>query len=238
MKLQHNLGGLNSLDSLSVWEKRVFVEPWEKVIFAIHVAMMGLSKHLGFEGVPTTFKDEWTWADLRKGAEAMPPFDYFRFRYYEKWLGGISEFFVGQGYITEAELDEKAAFYLKNPDAPLPEGDASEIDNQVIHYLEVGDSPKRDVAITPKFKVGDKVTVRNVKPADHTRLPGHLRGRTGVIETVRDGAYTYFCSAGEDGLGEPMPSYCVQFDPKDLWAEELTEPGTVFLADIFEVYLS
>ena len=77
---------------------------WEKRIFGIHVAMMGLSKHLGsavpkypVDEVPTTFKDKWTWADLRTGAEAMNPFDYFKFRYYEKWLGGITQFFIDRG---------------------------------------------------------------------------------------------------------------------------------------------
>ena len=57
------------------------------------------------EEVPTAFKDEWTWADLRKGAESMHPFDYFKYRYYEKWLGGISGFFVDKGYITAEELE-------------------------------------------------------------------------------------------------------------------------------------
>ena len=79
--------------------------------------------------------------------------------------------------------------------------------------------------------------VRDVPPSEHTRLPGHLRGKPGVIETVYDGAYAYFCSTGPDGLGEPMPSYCVRFDPADLW-NELSEPGNgAFYADLFEVYL-
>lgn len=65
-------------------------------IFGIYVAMMALSGHLdssvpacAIADVPTAFRDMWTWADLRAGAEAMDPFDYFKFRYYEKWLSGI-----------------------------------------------------------------------------------------------------------------------------------------------------
>jgi len=113
MKLQHNLGGLEGLGPVD-FEKRVFVEPWETRIFGIHVAMMGLSQHLKeaipkypIDQVPTKFRSTWTWADLRKGAEAMNPFDYFKYRYYEKWLGGISGFFVSQGYISQEELDER-----------------------------------------------------------------------------------------------------------------------------------
>ena len=156
MKLQHHLGGLEGLDPITP-EKRVFVEPWEKTIFAIHTAMMGLSNHLGFKDVPTTFKDEWTWADLRKGAEAMPPFDYFRFRYYEKWLGGISGWFVAQGYVTADELEAKTKEYLADPMTAKPSGGDAKIDAQVRHYLETGDSPKRDLAEPAKFKVGDAV---------------------------------------------------------------------------------
>jgi nitrile hydratase len=236
MKLQHGLGGLEGLDPITP-EKRVFVEPWEKTIFAIHTAMMGLSSHLGFKDVPTKLADEWTWADLRKGAEGMNPFDYFRFRYYEKWLGGISGWFVAKGYVTAEELEAKTQAFLTDPSASKPAAGDPKIDEQVRHYLVTGDSPKRTVATTPAFKAGDTVLVKDVPHTEHTRLPGHLRGKTGTVETVYDGAYTYFCSTGPDGLGEPMASYCVRFDPAKLW-DSGSEPGnTAFYADLFEVYL-
>jgi nitrile hydratase len=170
------------------------------------------------------------------GAEAMNPFDYFKFRYYEKWLGGISGFFVSQGYISQEELDAKTKEFLANPDAPGASGGDPGIDKQVTHYLETGDSPLRDVNLQAKFKAGDKIRVKDVPPSAHTRLPGHLRGKTGVVDLVYDGCYTYFCSTGPDGLGEPMPSYCVKFDPKELW-NELAEDNNSFYADIFETYL-
>ena len=50
----------------------------------------------GFQ-LPTTFDSFWSWGHLRQGAEGMNPFDYFKFRYYEKWLGGISGFFIDEG---------------------------------------------------------------------------------------------------------------------------------------------
>jgi nitrile hydratase len=88
VKLQHYLGGLEGLDGPLDFEKRVFVEDWERRIFGIHVALMGLSSSLrdalpGYvlDEVPTAFTSTWTWADLRKGAEAMNPFAYFQYRY-------------------------------------------------------------------------------------------------------------------------------------------------------------
>lgn len=248
MKLQHTLGGLEGLGPVD-FQKKVFVEAWEKRIFGIHAAMMGLSKHLSealpnypIDQVPTKFKDTWTWADLRRGAEAMNPFDYFKLRYYEKWLGGISGFFVEKGYISPEELEEKMDFYLKegNADpAPLPDKDLPAVDEQVIKYLQEGDSPKRDVDVQPKFAVGDAIVVNDLPVVEHTRLPGHLRGKPGVIDLVYEGFYAYFPGPA-DGLGptNPQPSYSVRFDPKDVWGDELAEPGSMIYADLFELYLT
>ena len=62
MKLQHYLGGLEGLDGPLDFEKRVFVEDWERRIFGIHVALMGLSSSLrdalpgyDLDKVPTAF---------------------------------------------------------------------------------------------------------------------------------------------------------------------------------------
>jgi nitrile hydratase subunit beta len=246
MKLQHHLGGLEGLGT-PVFQKRVFVEAWEERIFGIHVAMMALSNHLDkarpkypIKQVPTTFKDFWTWAHLRMGAEGMNPFDYFRLRYYEKWLGGISGFFISKGYITAAELDAQTAMYLSNGNlvsAPLPQGGNVAIDNQVIRYLREGDSPLGDIPAKPKFTAGMKVKVKDVPPVEHTRLPGHIRGKVGTIDLVYPGTYGYFFSTGPDGIGDPMPVYLVSFDPKEIWGAEKAEPNSTYYDDLFEVYL-
>lgn len=242
MKLQHHLAGLEGLGPVE-FERRVFVQGWEKRIFGIHVAMLGLSDHLGealprypIDQVPTTFASSWTWADLRKGAEAMNPFAYFQYRYYEKWLGGISGFLVQHGYVTEEELEQRSAAQLADPSPPRPTGGDERIDEQVIRYLREGDSPRRGPAESPEFAVGDRVTVKDVPPTDHTRLPGALRGRTGTVERVFEGRYAYPCSTGPDGLGSPMPVYVVRFEPTDLWGE-LAEPGTAFYSEIYQTYL-
>jgi len=238
MKLQHYLGGLEGLPEPLTLEKRVFVEEWEKRIFGIHVAMMGLSNHLGsalpaypIDEVPTAFKDEWTWADLRTGAEAMNPFDYFKFRYYEKWLGGITQFFIDKGYVTEEEIADRMD-ELPATDA----GDTPAIDDQVIAYLRLGDSPRRDVA-HPKFAVGSSVRITNVPADAHSRLPGYLRGRVGIVERVFEGDYGYFCSTG-DGIGDPMPIYIVEFAPDEIWGPRAEDGPLKIYAELFEAYLA
>ena len=144
MKLQHTLGGLEGLDPIPL-ETRVFVQDWEQRIFGIHTAMMALSPQLDLEATPSTFSTIWTWADLRKGAEGMNPFDYFKFRYYEKWLGGISGYFVDKGYITQEELETRTNAFLKSSSTPLPQGGDPKIDARVRKYLLIGDDPKRSL---------------------------------------------------------------------------------------------
>jgi hypothetical protein len=142
MKLQHYIGGLESLGPVA-FERRVFVEPWETRIFGIHVAMMALSTQLPLPATPSPFHTVWTWADLRTGAESLSPFDYFKHRYYEKWLGGISGYFIANGYITEAELDARTKQILVNPAAGRKTGGDPAIDKRVVTYLVEGDSAKK-----------------------------------------------------------------------------------------------
>jgi nitrile hydratase subunit beta len=235
MKLQHYLGGLEGLGPIA-FEKRVFVEPWEKRIFGIHVAMMALSSQLPLPKTPSTFRTVWTWADLRKGAESLNPFDYFKYRYYEKWLGGISGYFVQQGYITEAELEARTQQILQNPSTAAKQGGDAAIDQRVVSYLIEGDSPKHDSTTKPRFAAGDKVLVKNPPTIEHTRLPGYLRNRTGIVDVVYPGTYSYLTSTGPDGIGPPMPVYTVRFDPEDIWKANTEEHMTIY-ADLFEAYL-
>ncbi len=243
MKLQHTLGGLEGLGPID-FEKRVFVEEWEKRIFGIHTALMGLSDSLrgalpgyDLDSAGTSFRTTWTWADLRKGAESMNPFDYFKFRYYEKWLGGISGYCIEQGYLTAEELDAAIGQYRSAADASLPENAGEAIDEQVIRYLREGDSPRRGPS-TPRFDVGDTVVIANPPSGAHTRLPGFLRGHEGTVESVAEGNYTYFCSTGGDGLGEPVPVYIVRFDPAVLWGAMTEAQLSPVYAELYEPYLT
>lgn len=243
MKLQHYLGGLEGLGPVNL-EKRVFVAEWEKRIFGIHTVMMAESTHLAhalpkypIAQMPTTFKETWTWASLRTGAEGMQPFEYFKYRYYEKWLMGISQFFVDRGYVAAEELATLTEHYRANPGAPLPAQPNLALKEQVVRYLNHGDSGLR-APITPvRFAVGDTVYVADPKAADHTRLPGFLRNKKGTVTEVYSGAYEYFVSTGPDGLVGPQHVYCVSFDASDIWGADKSEPHTLIYADLFDVYL-
>jgi nitrile hydratase subunit beta len=181
LKLQHRLGGIENLGPVNL-DTRVFAEPWEKRIFGIHTVMMAESAHLSdalhaypVKELPTRFKHDWTWASLRTGAEDMHPFEYFKFRYYEKWLGGISQFFVDEGYITAQELEEKIAFYRSNPGAELPERPNPALGKQIDAYLQQGDSGYHALERAARCSAGETVRIADPDDVDHTRLPGYLR---------------------------------------------------------------
>jgi nitrile hydratase len=235
MKLQHYLGGLEGLGPVST-ETRVFVETWETRIFGIHTAMMALSSQLPLPATPSAFSSIWTWADLRKGAESLNPFDYFKYRYYEKWLGGISGYFIDNGYITAEELDALTEEYYADPSIPVPTAGDQPIDDRVVQYLVEGDSPKREAEVSFDFTVGDLVSIRNVPSVEHTRLPGFLRGKTGTVEAVYDGAYVYLCDTGTDGIGAAMPVYCIRFEPEELWPTN-AETNFSLYADLYAHYV-
>jgi len=42
--------------------------------------------------------------ELRRGIEAIPPAEYDRLGYYERWLRSIADNLLARGVITEAEL--------------------------------------------------------------------------------------------------------------------------------------
>ncbi|MDR6495678.1 nitrile hydratase [Paraburkholderia terricola] len=243
VKIQHHLGGIENLGPVST-ETRVFVEPWEKRIFGIHTVMMAESAHLSnalhpypVEALPTTFSHDWTWASLRTGAEDMQPFEYFKYRYYEKWLGGISQFFVNQGYITAEELSEKTEHYRANTESALPEKPATALAAQIDAYLLNGDSGYRPLKGAARFVQGDTVRIADPDAVDHTRLPGYLRNKTGVVDLIYPGAFSYFVSTGVDGIGEPMPVYRIAFDAADIWGVGKSEANTTIYADLYDAYV-
>lgn len=225
MKLQHNIGGLEGLGPVNV-EKRIFVQPWEKRVFGVHTAMMGL-------GI-------WTWTELRTLAEGMNPVDYIKLRYYEKWLGGITAFLIDKGFFSQEEFEARTVKYLEDASASLPaKGGDPAITDRIVKYLWDGDSPLRDAPGKPKFAAQEKVRVRDFIPSAHTKLPGYLRGKTGVIDKVYDGMWAFPpVATGPEGIsGDPQPIYLVKFDPKEIWSRPYAESGEVVYVDLYETYL-
>src|ERR1700693_2124875 len=112
---------------------------------------------------------------------------------------GISQMFVDRGYITAQELATRTAHYRAQPDAPLPDHANPALKEQIVRYLNHGDSGLRTPSAPARFKVGDTVHAADPEAAEHSRLPGFLRNKRGTVTEVYPGAFEYFVSTGPDG---------------------------------------
>lgn len=221
MKLQHYLGGFEGLGTCDL-DRNVFHADWEKRVFGMGVALF-------CNGV-------WTGADMRRGIENLDAADYLRFGYYERWLISLISHLVKEGVVSVEELERAASSGLTATGDSSDRGEVSPPTEKILSILKKGNSPKRETPVKPRFQLGQKVAVRDAAPSDHTRLPGFLRQKRGVVETVYPGAYIYH-DTGDDGLGSPQPVYRVRFKSKDVWPNS-DDANTTIFADLFEAYLA
>jgi hypothetical protein len=86
-----------------------------------------------------------------------------------------------------------------------------------------------------RFRPGDRVLVRNVHSAGHNRLPGYVRGHTGVVEAVH-GPYRLPDTHAHHRSIDWEPVYTVRFAASDLWGDA-AEPRTSVTVDLWQTYL-
>ncbi len=106
---------------------------------------------------------------------------------------------------------------------------------QVDGLIATGASARMADEVPPRFRPGDRVSVRNLNPVTHTRLPRYARGKMGVVEADRG----VFCFNDTNAHGQdhkPQHVYGVRFAARDLWGEQAAPAGTLYL-DLFEDYI-
>jgi nitrile hydratase len=92
----HDMGGMDGFGPIQREEDEpVFHEAWEGRVLA-------LTRACGAWG-------KWNIDKSRFGIEQMPPEDYLRASYYEKWLWRLEKLLVDAGMMTREELDERHA---------------------------------------------------------------------------------------------------------------------------------
>jgi nitrile hydratase len=97
-----------------------------------------------------------------------------------------------------------------------------------------------DEDVTARFSAGDRVVVRNLNPAGHTRAPRYIRGKRGEI--ARDHGVFIFPDSNAMGQGKaPRHLYSVRFEAAEVWGAEADESQTlareaVYL-DLWDSYL-
>jgi len=106
---------------------------------------------------------------------------------------------------------------------------------QALAAAKAGASARVDLPVAARFRIGDRVRVRNLNPTGHTRMPRYIRTKVGVIE--RDYGVFLFPDAHASGLGEkPQHIYVVRFTARELWGPQARTTDAA-LVDVWDDYL-
>ena len=211
----HDMGGMQDMGPINYANNEpVFHERWEGRIYAMSFAVQATGKlRLG----------------LRPPMESIPPGEYLRMSYYERWITSITERIIASDLATAAEIRSgrpdggsvKANIALSPTDA-------------VAAFLKIP-ATRRDLPIAARFKPGDTIRARNINPVTHTRLPRYARGKSGRIE--RDHGVFVFWDTSVYSKGEnPQHLYSVRFSARELWGDSAGPKDAVYL-DMFDDYL-
>lgn len=86
------------------------------------------------------------------------------------------------------------------------------------------------------FQVGDAVRTHTARTTGHTRLPGYLADKRGVVERVVGDFFLPDARAAGVMLAPKERLYTVVFDGTEVWGEEKAGALAVS-ADLFESYM-
>lgn len=212
----HDMGGMQDMGPIE-YEKNepVFHARWEGRVRALATAMATWRK--------------WNLDADRYENEIIPPEDYLRFSYYERWFAVLKALLIKRGVATREEIEKGS------PAAGSGKTTPKLTTAGVMPLLALGTLGARDVQVTAKFKAGDRVRARNINPTGHTRLPRYARGKSGVVQ--RDHGVFVFPDTNAHFQGEkPQHVYSVRFSARELWGEE-AKPQDAIYVDMWDDYL-
>lgn len=195
-------------------EGELFHASWEPRALALTLAM-------GATG-------SWNIDASRAMRETLP--NYRDLSYYQIWLEALKQLMLQRGQVLP---DEIASGEMRHPAVPVAR--VLQADN-VPSVLARGSPTERAAPGPPRFAVGQAVRMHIGRADHHTRLPGYVQGKRGVIEHVH-GAHV-FADANAQGLGEqPQWLYTVVFEEAELWGDEAPRQNLSVSVDAWESYL-
>ncbi len=201
----HDMGGMHGFGPVTVEPNEpVFHARWEARVLALN-----LSPTLGAARRRVA-------ASGRKQIERLPPADYLRSSYYEKWLEMLIATSIESGAVTPQEIGPGAILPPPSVLPPAPAADAA---------------PPR----TPAFTLGDRVQAKNLHPTYHTRMPRYVRGHSGIISASHGTAV--FDDSRAHGAGDALqPLYTVCFTARELWGPQ-GHPSDSIHVELWEDHL-
>ncbi len=212
---QADLGGLPGFGAVTPEpEGELFHAAWEPRALALVLAM-------GATG-------SWNIDMSRAARETLPA--YRRMSYYAIWLAALEKLMLERGQLFADEIEAGA---MRHPAAPVARVLRAA---DVSSALARGTPAERPARGPARGAGGDAVRMRAAAADHHTRLPGYVRGRRGVVERVH-GAHV-FADSHAQGLGEqPQWLYTVVFEEAELWGGEAPRQNLAVSVDAWESYL-
>ena len=210
----HDMGGMDGFGPVEREENEpVFHHRWEGRVYALNRAVRrwGVGRN---------------WPGFRFVLENIPPADYLRMSYYERWFHMIVSWLSGSGLVSGTELASGRADSGARTPAILPPTKTGS--------LGFG---RLDVAVPARFRPDDLVRARNLHPVAHNRQPRYVRGRVGTV--VEDyGVYALQDSdeVGRQPCDQPQHVYSVRFEARELWGDRAAARDAVYV-DLWEEYL-
>ena len=211
----HDMGGMQGMGPVQ-YEKNepVFHARWEGRVYAIDRSLTAFRK--------------WNIDAWRHDIELIPPADYLRMSYYEKWLAAMESRILKYGLVTPEELASGRPAHGSAKSTPAF--------TVAMAHANRRDLPSSDdPSVAPLFQVGQRVRARMINPLGHTRLPRYARGKAGEI--VRDhGVYAFPDSNSLFQGQQRQHLYSVRFTARELWGDSASPRDSVHL-DLWDNYL-
>jgi nitrile hydratase len=212
----HDMGGMHGMGPIRHESNEpVFHETWEGRVFALNSSMRAWRK--------------WNIDAGRYEIELIPPAEYLRQSYYEKWFVRLIKLMIKTGLVTQEEVE------TGRPAPSSPKAKPPLAAERVPSMVRTGALASRDAPVAARFKVHQRVRARTIHPTGHTRLPRYVRGKTGTVE--RDHGVYVFPDTNALFLGEnPQHVYSVRFAARELWGDQASPRDAVYL-DLWDDYL-
>lgn len=159
----------------------------------------------------------WSLDRSRYMRESLSHTVYLTSSYYEIWFRALERLVADRGLLEEDAPPPKRVLAAADVRAGMARG-----------------TPSGRPGPAPRFAEGDRVRVKPMNPATHTRAPRYVRGKVGTVVKVY-GCHVFPDTSAHDKGENPAPLYNVAFAAQDLWGADTTADEVH--ADLFEPYL-